>query len=67
MLPISELLLLKNCKYVKQMSFRHDLEINHETPSELVFIFLPVPEPQLDTFVFCKTKSDVGAFQLDDM
>lgn len=25
-----------------------------------------VPEPQLDTFVFCKTKSDVGAFQLDD-
>lgn len=27
----------------------------------------PVPEPQLDTFVFCKTKSDVGAFQLDDI
>ncbi|RLN00588.1 DNA replication complex GINS protein SLD5 [Panicum miliaceum] len=26
-----------------------------------------VPEPQLDTFVFCKTKSDVGAFQLDDI
>uniref|UniRef100_A0A453G7N7 DNA replication complex GINS protein SLD5 C-terminal domain-containing protein n=1 Tax=Aegilops tauschii subsp. strangulata TaxID=200361 RepID=A0A453G7N7_AEGTS len=26
-----------------------------------------VPEPQLDTFVFCKTKSDVGAFQLDDV
>ncbi|XP_008791696.2 DNA replication complex GINS protein SLD5 [Phoenix dactylifera] len=25
-----------------------------------------VPEPQLDTFVFCKTKSAVGAFQLDD-
>ncbi|KAL6618842.1 hypothetical protein ACP70R_033981 [Stipagrostis hirtigluma subsp. patula] len=25
------------------------------------------PEPQLDTFVFCKTKSDVGAFQLDDI
>lgn len=25
-----------------------------------------VPKPQLDTFVFCKTKSDVGAFQLDD-
>ncbi|PKA62996.1 hypothetical protein AXF42_Ash007792 [Apostasia shenzhenica] len=25
-----------------------------------------VPEPQLDTFVFCKTKNDVGAFQLDD-
>jgi len=28
---------------------------------------LSVPEPQLDTFVFCKTKSDVGAFQLDDI
>lgn len=26
-----------------------------------------VPEPQLDTFVFCKTKGDVGAFQLDDI
>ncbi|TVU17894.1 hypothetical protein EJB05_33955 [Eragrostis curvula] len=26
-----------------------------------------IPEPQLDTFVFCKTKSDVGAFQLDDI
>ncbi|WOL16179.1 hypothetical protein Cni_G24961 [Canna indica] len=25
-----------------------------------------VPEPQLDTFVFCKTKDAVGAFQLDD-
>ncbi|KAG1326172.1 DNA replication complex GINS protein SLD5 [Cocos nucifera] len=25
-----------------------------------------VPEPQLDTFVFCKTKNAVGAFQLDD-
>ncbi|ONK61695.1 uncharacterized protein A4U43_C08F32610 [Asparagus officinalis] len=25
-----------------------------------------VPEPQLDTFVFCKTKTAVGAFQLDD-
>ncbi|KAJ0980576.1 hypothetical protein J5N97_008831 [Dioscorea zingiberensis] len=25
-----------------------------------------VPEPQLDTFVFCKTRGDVGAFQLDD-
>ncbi|XP_010914588.1 DNA replication complex GINS protein SLD5 isoform X2 [Elaeis guineensis] len=25
-----------------------------------------VPEPQLDTFVFCKTKHAVGAFQLDD-
>ncbi|KAI0504231.1 hypothetical protein KFK09_015181 [Dendrobium nobile] len=26
-----------------------------------------VPEPQLNTYVFCKSKSDVGAFQLDDM
>nr|CAD1829669.1 unnamed protein product [Ananas comosus var. bracteatus] len=26
-----------------------------------------VPEPQLDTFVFCKTKGAVGAFQLDDI
>lgn len=26
-----------------------------------------VPEPKLDTFVFCKTKTDVGAFQLDDI
>ncbi|RWR82567.1 DNA replication complex GINS protein SLD5 [Cinnamomum micranthum f. kanehirae] len=25
-----------------------------------------VPEPQLDTFVFCKSKGSVGAFQLDD-
>ncbi|KAF3334571.1 DNA replication complex GINS protein SLD5 isoform X2 [Carex littledalei] len=25
-----------------------------------------VDSPQLDTFVFCKTKTDVGAFQLDD-
>ncbi|CAL9162334.1 DNA replication complex GINS protein SLD5-like [Musa acuminata AAA Group] len=25
-----------------------------------------VPEPQLDTFVFCKAKDAVGAFQLDD-
>ncbi|GJN36086.1 hypothetical protein PR202_gb24922 [Eleusine coracana subsp. coracana] len=37
------------------------------TEDDMIFIFLPVPEPQLDTFVFCKTKSDVGAFQLDDM
>ncbi|XP_042435368.1 DNA replication complex GINS protein SLD5-like [Zingiber officinale] len=26
-----------------------------------------VPQPQLDTFVFCKTKDAVGAFQLDDV
>ncbi|XP_020596513.1 DNA replication complex GINS protein SLD5 isoform X1 [Phalaenopsis equestris] len=26
-----------------------------------------VPEPQLDTFVFCKAKNNVGAFQLDDI
>ncbi|KAJ6839685.1 DNA replication complex GINS protein SLD5 [Iris pallida] len=26
-----------------------------------------IPEPQLDTFVFCKTKEDVGAFQMDDI
>ncbi|MQL71821.1 hypothetical protein Taro_004147, partial [Colocasia esculenta] len=26
-----------------------------------------VPEPQLDTFVFCKSKGTVGAFQLDDI
>ncbi|KAJ3683234.1 hypothetical protein LUZ60_013461 [Juncus effusus] len=26
-----------------------------------------VPAPELDTFVFCKTKSAVGAFQLDEM
>ncbi|KAK1280172.1 hypothetical protein QJS04_geneDACA004595 [Acorus gramineus] len=25
-----------------------------------------VPEPQLDTFVFCKSKGAVGSFQLDD-
>ncbi|KAJ8641208.1 hypothetical protein MRB53_017902 [Persea americana] len=25
-----------------------------------------VPEPQLDTFIFCKSKGSVGAFQLDD-
>ncbi|KAJ4969469.1 hypothetical protein NE237_016170 [Protea cynaroides] len=25
-----------------------------------------VPEPRLDTFVFCKSKGSVGAFQLDD-
>lgn len=25
-----------------------------------------VPEPQLDTFVFCKSKGSIGAFQLDD-
>lgn len=26
-----------------------------------------IPEPQLDTFVFCKSKGAVGAFQLDDI
>ncbi|CAA6668887.1 unnamed protein product [Spirodela intermedia] len=26
-----------------------------------------VPEPKLDTFVFCKSKGAVGAFQLDDV
>ncbi|OVA16749.1 GINS complex [Macleaya cordata] len=26
-----------------------------------------VPEPQLDTFVFCKSKGSVGSFQLDDV
>ncbi|XP_077220582.1 DNA replication protein-like protein [Tasmannia lanceolata] len=26
-----------------------------------------VPEPHLDTFVFCKSKGSVGAFQLDDV
>uniref|UniRef100_A0A0D3G341 DNA replication complex GINS protein SLD5 n=1 Tax=Oryza barthii TaxID=65489 RepID=A0A0D3G341_9ORYZ len=31
------------------------------------FDLIIIPEPQLDTFVFCKTKSDVGAFQLDDI
>ncbi|XP_072974661.1 DNA replication complex GINS protein SLD5 isoform X2 [Typha angustifolia] len=25
-----------------------------------------VPEPQVDTFVFCKAKCDIGAIQLDD-
>jgi hypothetical protein len=42
--------------------------ISFEAPSNWVLkISSSVPEPQLDTFVFCKTKSDVGAFQLDDM
>ncbi|KAG0452302.1 hypothetical protein HPP92_025775 [Vanilla planifolia] len=26
-----------------------------------------VPQTQLDTFIFCKAKSNIGAFQLDDM
>ncbi|KAG0452289.1 hypothetical protein HPP92_026068 [Vanilla planifolia] len=26
-----------------------------------------VPQTQLDNFIFCKAKSNIGAFQLDDM
>ncbi|GJM94561.1 hypothetical protein PR202_ga11216 [Eleusine coracana subsp. coracana] len=41
--------------------------ISSEHPDLICLFRHSVPEPQLDTFVFCKTKSDVGAFQLDDI